>query len=68
MKDPNYAAFGRESQFGRSFGWAGDFNQKATLACSKYVVVDTFARAVPDGNAEGAIKRGAEQLKQIYAC
>ncbi|HEX9016544.1 MAG TPA: extracellular solute-binding protein [Chloroflexota bacterium] len=65
-KDPKYAAFGRESQFGRSFGWAGDFNQKAALSYSKYIIVDTFAKAITSGDAAGSINWGAEQLKSIY--
>ncbi len=64
--DPKYAAFGREVQFGRNIGYAGDLNQKAALANSKYIIVDTFSKAVTSGDAAGAIKWGEEQLKQIY--
>ncbi len=36
------------------------------LAVSKYIVVDTFARAVRTGEAKAAVEWGAEQLKRIY--
>lgn len=65
-KDPKQAPFARQSQFGRTMGYAGDPNDKATLSKSKYIVVDTFARAVTDGDAEAAIKWGADQLQQVY--
>ena len=64
--DPKYAAFGREVQFGRNIGYAGDLNQKAALTNSKYIIVDTFSKAVTSGDAAGAIKWGEAQLKQIY--
>jgi multiple sugar transport system substrate-binding protein len=65
-KDPKLAAFGREASFGRVDGYAGQLNDKAALARSKYIIVDTFAKAVTSGDAAGSIKWGAEQLKQIY--
>ncbi len=65
-KDPKLAAFGREVNFGRIDGYAGPLNDKAALARSKYIIVDTFARAVQSGNAQDAINWGADQLKQIY--
>ncbi len=65
-KDPKLAAFGREPNFGRVAGYAGPLNDKAALAASKYIVVDTFAKAITSGDAAGSIKWGAEQLKQIY--
>ena len=39
---------------------------RAALARSKYIVVDTFAKAIQTGDAEGAIRWGAEELKRIY--
>ncbi len=39
---------------------------KASLALSKYVVVDTFAKAIQSGDTAGAIKWGADQLQRIY--
>ena len=65
-QDPKLAAVGEEMKYGRLIGFAGEPNQKAALTSSKYVVVDTFARAVQSGDAQSAINWGAEQLKQIY--
>lgn len=64
--DPKLAAVGRMVNFGRVFGYAGPLNDKAALAASKYIIVDTFAKAVQSGDAQGSIDWGAEQLKQIY--
>ena len=47
-------------------GFAGPPNEKAALAWSKYIVVDTFAKAVQGGDAKQAVEWGAEQLKRIY--
>jgi multiple sugar transport system substrate-binding protein len=65
-KDPKLAAVGREPQFGRTQGYAGPANEKSALAMSKYIVVDTFAKAVQSSDAQGSIDWGAEQLRQIY--
>jgi multiple sugar transport system substrate-binding protein len=36
------------------------------MAYSKYIVVDTFAKAVQSGDAAASVKWGAEQLQRIY--
>ncbi len=64
--DPKLAAFGREASFGRTQGYAGSPNDKAAMARSKYIVVDTFAKAVQSGDAAAAIKWGADELTKIY--
>lgn len=66
-KDPVMYAFSREASIGRDLGWAGPPNAKAGLAFSKYIVVDTHAKAIQSGDAAGAIKWGAEQLEAIYS-
>lgn len=65
-KDPKVAAVRNDPKYGRPIGYAGPLNQKAALASSKYIVVDTFARAIESGDAASAIKWGADQLQQIY--
>jgi multiple sugar transport system substrate-binding protein len=47
-------------------GYAGPPGEKPALAWSKYIVVDTFAKAVMSGDAKASIEWGAEQLKRIY--
>ena len=41
-------------------------NEKASLAMSKYVIVDIFAKAVQSGDAKASVEWGAEQLKRAY--
>jgi multiple sugar transport system substrate-binding protein len=41
-------------------------NEKAAMVRSKYIVVDTFAKAVQSGDAASAIKWGADELTKIY--
>jgi multiple sugar transport system substrate-binding protein len=66
FKDPKMSPFREEPKYGINQGYAGPPNQKAALAWSKYIVVDTFAKAVQSGDAKASIEWGAEQLKRIY--
>ena len=65
-KDPKMAPFRDQPKYGRGQGYAGAGDEKASLAWSKYIIVDTFAKAVQSGDADGAIKWGVEELKRIY--
>jgi multiple sugar transport system substrate-binding protein len=65
-KDPKMSPFKEQPKYGRDLGYAGPANEKAGLASSKYIVVDTLARAVQSGDAKASIEWGAEQLKRIY--
>ena len=65
-KDPKMLPFREQPKYGLDVGYAGPPNEKASLAWSKYIVVDTFARAVQSGDAKAAIEWGAEQLKRAY--
>ena len=65
-KDPKMAPFKEQPKYGRDLGYAGPSNEKASLAWSKYIVVDTFAKAVQSGNADAAIKWGTDQLQRVY--
>jgi multiple sugar transport system substrate-binding protein len=64
--DPKMTAYRDQPKYGRVQGYAGPPNEKASLALAKYIVVDTFAKAVQSGNAKEAIDWGADQLKRIY--
>ncbi len=64
--DPKLAPFLNLVNYGRNMGYAGPANEKAALSYSRYIVIDTFARAVQDGDAQGAIEWGADQLERIY--
>ena len=65
-QDPKMTTYRELPKYGRDLGYAGPPDQKASLAWSKYIVVDTFAKAVQSGDAKGAIEWGAEQLKRTY--
>jgi multiple sugar transport system substrate-binding protein len=65
-KDPKMAPFRDQPKYGRDLGYAGPPNEKASLAYSKYIIVDTFAKAVQGGDAKAAIEWGADQLGRIY--
>ncbi len=65
-KDPKMLPFREQPKYGVDVGWPGPPNEKASLAWSKYIVVDTFAKAVQSGDAKASIEWGAEQLKRTY--
>ena len=65
-EDPKMAPFRDGAKYGRSQGYAGEPNEKASLASSKYIIVDTFAKAVQSGDAQASVEWGAEQLKRVY--
>jgi multiple sugar transport system substrate-binding protein len=66
-EDPKLAAYANMATYARGKGYAGPSDEHAALAYSKYVVIDTFARAVQDGDAQDAIDWGADQLETIYS-
>jgi multiple sugar transport system substrate-binding protein len=65
-QDAKMTPFKEQPKYGLNTGYAGPPNEKAALAWSKYIVVDTFAKAVQSGDAKAAIEWGAEQLKRTY--
>jgi multiple sugar transport system substrate-binding protein len=65
-KDPKMLPFREQPKYGVDVGWPGPPNEKASLAWSRYIVVDTFAKAVQSGDAKASIEWGAEQLKRAY--
>ena len=65
-QDPKMTPFKEQPKYGLNTGYAGPPNEKAALAWSKYIVVDTFARAVQSGDAKAAIEWGVDQLKRVY--
>jgi multiple sugar transport system substrate-binding protein len=65
-KDPKMSVFREISKYGRDLGYAGPANEKASLVYSKYIIIDTFAKAVQSGDAAGAITWGADQLRRVY--
>ena len=66
-EDPKLAPYLEVIEYGRNKGYAGPANQPAATASSQYIVVDTFANAIQNNDAEGAIRRGAQLLERIYS-
>ncbi len=65
-EDPKLAPYAEVATYARNKGYAGPANQNAARVFAEYIIVDTFARAVQDGDAEAAIKWGADRLERIY--
>jgi len=65
--DPKLAPYLETVNFGRNKGYAGPANQKAAQAGAQYIVVDTFAKAIQNNDAAGAIEEGARLLERIYS-
>jgi len=65
-QDPKMTIYREQPKYARLQGYAGDPTEKASLAWSKYIIVDTYAKAVQSGDAAASIKWGAEQLQRIY--
>ncbi|MEZ4499223.1 MAG: ABC transporter substrate-binding protein [Thermomicrobiales bacterium] len=65
-ENPKLAPYLNLVNYGRNKGYAGPSDESAALSYSRFVVIDTFARAVEDGDAQGAIEWGADQLERIY--
>jgi multiple sugar transport system substrate-binding protein len=64
--DPKIWAYKEQVKYGRDFGWAGTPGEKPVLVWSKYIVVDTLAKAIQGGDAAAAVKWGADELQKIY--
>lgn len=47
-------------------GYAGPINEQSSMAEAKWIVGDTFYKAVTTGDAVGSIKWGETELKKIY--
>ena len=64
--DPKLAPYLDVVNYGRNKGFAGPSNQKAAQVNAQYIVTDTFAKAVQNGDAAAAIEEGAGLLDRIY--
>jgi len=64
--DPKLKPYAEVGKYGRNKGYAGPGNEKAAEVSARYIIIDTFARAIQSGNAEEAIQWGASELEKIY--
>lgn len=65
--DPSLAPYASVAEIARNKGYAGPSNQNAARVASQYIVTDTFANAIQNGDAAAAIEQGAQQLERIYS-
>jgi multiple sugar transport system substrate-binding protein len=66
-KDPVMLPFRSAARAGRFPGYAGPADRKAAEVLSKYIIVDTYAKAVQGMPAEDAVKAATEEVKKIHA-
>jgi multiple sugar transport system substrate-binding protein len=64
--DPALAPFPGVSDYSRNRGYAGPADQKAAEAGARYIVVNAFAQAVQNGDAQAAVDQAAAQLQRVY--
>jgi len=65
-EDPKLAEFVNIVNIGRNKGYAGPANLKSAQSAAQYIVVNTFANAVQNGDAGAAIEEGARMLERVY--
>jgi len=65
--DPKLAEFVNIVNYGRNKGYAGPANLKSAKAAAQYIVVNTFANAVQNGDSGAAIEQGAQMLERVYS-
>lgn len=65
-EDPKLAEFVRIVDYGRNKGYAGPANLKSAKSAAQYIVVNTFAEAVQNNDAGGAIEQAARLLERVY--
>jgi multiple sugar transport system substrate-binding protein len=64
--DPALEPFKLNAKHGRTFGWPGPYNRKASEAMEKYIIVDLFAKAVQGESTESVVKWAEGELKAVY--
>jgi multiple sugar transport system substrate-binding protein len=66
-EDEKLAPYIQVPEIARNKGFAGPANLKAAQVSSQYVIVNTFANAVQNGDAGAAIDEAAAHLQRIYS-
>ncbi|HKW55221.1 MAG TPA: extracellular solute-binding protein [Stellaceae bacterium] len=66
-KDPVMLPFRSAARAGHFPGYAGPADRKAAEVLSKYIIIDTYAKAVQGMPAEDAVKAAAEEVQKIHA-
>ena len=66
QQDPVMLPFREVASRLRLFGYAGPANAKASEVYSKYIITDTYAKAIQGMSAEDSVKWAESELKKIY--
>lgn len=66
-KDPVMLPFRSAARAGRFPGYAGPADRKAAEVLSKYIIVDTYAKAIQGMPAEDAVKWAQGEVAKIHA-
>jgi multiple sugar transport system substrate-binding protein len=64
--DPKLVAYADVANYGRNKGYAGTSGLASAEVSARNIIVNAFAEAVQDGDAQGAVDRAARQLERIY--
>ncbi len=67
QKDPVMLPFRAAARAGRFPGYAGPADRKAAEVLSKYIIVDTYAKAIQGTPAEESVKSAHEEIAKIHA-
>jgi len=60
--DPKRTVFKAQPKFGRDLGYVGPPDEKRSLVYLKYIIVDTFARAVQTASGKQSRLKGKQKL------
>jgi multiple sugar transport system substrate-binding protein len=64
--DPAITIFRELPQYGRSAGYMGAYNRKASEVWAKYIIVDIFAKAVKGEAPKSVLDWAERELKNVY--
>jgi len=65
-EDPAITIFRELPQYGRAAGYQGAYNRKASEVWAKYIIVDTFAKAVKGEAPKSVLEWAERELKNVY--
>lgn len=66
QEDPAVEPYRLNAKYGRTFGYAGPYDRKASEVQAKYIIIDLFARAVKGEPTKDVIAWAEGELKNVY--
>jgi multiple sugar transport system substrate-binding protein len=64
--DPAITIFRELPKYGRTAGYAGPYDRKASEVWAKYIIVDVFAKVVKGEAPKGVLEWAERELKNVY--